>query len=174
MTNDPVYKHFVELSWRRKLSPADEVELSAWLQSHPEAQAAWESEAGLNDVLDLLPEAPLANNFSARVMQQVEREKAAQLRHTRRGQLAWWRRWIPRIALTIVVAAAGALSYVHFHGARIHAEMDAARVRAEVVQGLGTISQVPSLPAPDILEDFDTIRLLSPWLADEKLLTLLQ
>ena len=174
MTNDPVYKHFVELSWRRKLSPAEEVELSAWLQSHPEAQAAWESEAGLNDVLDLLPEAPLANNFNARVMQQVERENAAQLRHTRRGQLTGWRRWIPRIALAAVVATAGAFSYAHFHAAQIRAQREAARVRAEVVQGLGTISQVPSLPTPDILEDFEMIRILSPLLADEKLLTLLQ
>src|SRR5882724_13636661 len=103
MMNDPVYKHFLELSWRRKLTLAEEVELRAWLDSHPGAHAAWEAETGLNDVLGLLPEASVSSNFTARVMQEVEREKkAAQRRHTRRWPSVWWRPWGIKIALAAI------------------------------------------------------------------------
>ena len=89
MTNDPIYNRLRELSWRRELTAAEEAELRAWLAAHPEAQADWEAEAGLNEALRQLPDAPVPSNFTARVLQAVEREAA--LRERRRG--ARWRVW---------------------------------------------------------------------------------
>ena len=76
MTNDPIFERWRERSWRRKLTSAEQAELRAWLAAHPEAQAEWEAEMALNDVLDQLPDAPVASNFTARAVAAVEREKA--------------------------------------------------------------------------------------------------
>ena len=48
----------------------------AHLAAHPEAQADWEAEAGLNDALGRLPDVAVSSNFTARVLQAVEREIA--------------------------------------------------------------------------------------------------
>ena len=189
MINDPIYNHLRELSWRRKLTASEEVELRAWLAAHPEAQSDWEAETGLNDTLGLLPEAVVSSNFTARVLAAVQRQEAAELRRSRGLRMAWWRRLASKAALAAIVLAAGIFSYHHFQAARIRqeAQMQAeartrlearmqaeARMRAEVVNGLVTISNVPSLPDPEALEDFDAIWLMAPLYADDKLLTLLK
>ena len=43
MSSDPIYDQLRELSWRRKLTGAEEARLRAWLAAHPEAQADWEA-----------------------------------------------------------------------------------------------------------------------------------
>src|SRR5467141_2237318 len=124
MMNDPVYTHFLELSWRRKLTSAEEIELRAWLESHPGAQAAWEAETALSDALGLLPETPVPSNFTARVMHGVERDKSAASRRATRQRAKWWRRFIPKVALAALLAAAGIFSYAQFHAAQVRAEAD--------------------------------------------------
>ena len=99
MTNDPIYNHLRELSWRRKLTGAEEAELRAWLAAHPEAQADWEAEAGLNAALGRLPDVPVPSNFTARVLQAAEREAAAELRRPGWKWRVWPRlRWLPKVA----------------------------------------------------------------------------
>jgi ferric-dicitrate binding protein FerR (iron transport regulator) len=165
MTNDPIY-HWRELSWRRKLTDAEEAELRAWLKAHPEAQADWEAEAGLNAALGGLPEMPVPSNFTARVLQAVEREAAAELRQ---GEPKWqfWRRlgWLPRAAFVVIVLAAGLVSYRQFQAARF----------AEYAHSVAAVSDVSSLPSPEILQDFDAIRASNPSpTPDEQLLAVLQ
>jgi anti-sigma factor RsiW len=170
MINDPVYKHFLELSWRRKLNLAEEEELRTFLEAHPEAAKEWETETGLNDALELMPDTEVPSNFNARVMQGIERARATERRHVGRQRIAWWRRFVPRIAFGTVLLVAGAISLEQFYTARVQAK---AR-QAEVVRSFIAVSKVPSLPDPEILRDFDTIRLSARLSADEKLLTLLQ
>jgi len=167
MMNDSVYDHLRELSWRRKLTTSEELQLRAWLVAHPEAQADWEAEAGLNEVLGCLPDAPVASNFTARVLQAVQHEQAVDLRQRQRRRSAWWwRRLAPKVALAGIVAAAGFFSYQQVHKARL---------RAEVKSSLATVSEMPPWPSPEILQNFDAIRALSPPpAADEQLLALLQ
>lgn len=174
--NDPVYKHFLELSWRRTLTVAEEEELRVWLEAHPEAKGAWEAESGLNDALRSLTEPVVSSNFTARVLQGIERETSSEHRQTESRRTQWWRRFVPRTALAVAVAVAGFFSYQQYHAGQLRekaAQAEKAR-QAEVVKSFVTVSKVPSMPDPEVLEDFDTIRLLSPLLADEKLLTLLQ
>lgn len=166
MRNDPLYNRWRETGWRRKLTAEEEAGLSEWLSGHPEAQGDWECEAALNELLAGLPNAPLASNFTARVIQAAEGETLS----SRRGKAvprrhgAWWIRWIPKVALGAVIVAA-LISYNHIQSVE----------RVERAQSLATLSQVASLPSPDVLNDFDAIAALSSTPpADDELLKIMQ
>jgi hypothetical protein len=167
MTNDPSYNRLRELSWRRKLTAGEASELRTWLAAHPEVLPDWEAEAGLNDALGQLADAPVPSNFTARVLQSVERENASELRRQRRKWQVWRRwRWLPKAAFAAVVLGAGLVSY-----------QQVARVarRAEYAQSVAAVSRLASLPAPEVLKDFDAIRVSNPTpLADEELLAALK
>jgi anti-sigma factor RsiW len=166
MTNDPIYNHLRELSWRRKLTAAEEAQLRAWLAAHPDAQADWDAEAGLNAALGELPDVPVPSNFTARVLQSVERESAAAERRAEWKWTGWPRlRWLPKAALTTSVVCAGLVSFLVIQ----HTQ------RKNVANSVVVVSTMPSLPGPDILKDFDAIRASNPTAsADESLLAVLQ
>ena len=167
MTNDPTYNRLRELSWRRKLTASEDAELRAWLAAHPDALADWEAEAGLSEALGQLADATVPSNFTARVLQSVEREEAARLDRQREKWLVWrgWR-WLPKVAVVAVVLSAGLVSYEQ--AAR------AAR-RAEYARSVAAVSDVSSLPGPEALKDFDAIRVSNPTpVADEELLAALK
>jgi anti-sigma factor RsiW len=166
MTNDPIYDHWRELSWRRKLTGAEEAELRAWLAARPEAQADWESEARLNAALGRLADVPVPSNFTARVLQAAEREAAAELRRPEWKGWGWLRlRWLPKAALTATVVSAGVASCLVIQDAQ----------RKRLVESVAAVSAVPSVPSPEILRDFDAIRASDPTpVPDEKLLAALQ
>jgi hypothetical protein len=166
MTNDPIYNHLREVSWRRELSSAEEAELRNWLAAHPEAQADWQAEAGLNAGLGRLPDAPVPSNFTARVLQAVEREAVAELRRPQGKWLTWlWLRWLPKAAFAAIIVGVGLLSFHQVQAAH----------RKRLVESVAAVSAVSSLPGSDILSDFDAIRALNPPPApDEQLLAVLQ
>ena len=166
MSNDPTYNRLRERSWRGKLSTTEESELRCWLAAHPEAQAEWEAERGLNTALGRLPEAPVPSNFTARVMQAVERETVIAGRPPLGDWLTWLRtRWMPKVAFAAVVVGAGLLSY---QGVQTS-------YRKKLVESVAAVSAVSSLPSPEILQDFDAIKALNPAPApDEQLLKMLQ
>ena len=35
MSKDPLYEHFLEISWQRALTPAEQARLGQWLTAHP-------------------------------------------------------------------------------------------------------------------------------------------
>ena len=166
MTNDPIYNHLCELSWRRKLTDAEQAQLRAWLAAHAEAQTDWEAEAGLNAALSRLPDVPVPSNFTARAVQAAEREAAAELRRSGWKWAVWPRlRWLPRVALTASAVSAVLVSCL--------VVQDAQRRRLGV--SVAVVSTVSALPGPDILKDFDAIRASNPIVvADDTLLAVLQ
>ncbi|MCX8091993.1 MAG: hypothetical protein N3I86_13840 [Verrucomicrobiae bacterium] len=155
-----------EWLWRRTLSEAERARLRAWLEAHPEARDDFELERGLTEMLARLPDTPAPSNFSARVLQAVERETPA------RGAARWsewvassWRRWLPRAAVATLVLGAGVFWFQHHQ----------ARQQAEWRRSLTLIAALPAVPSPQALEDFEVVRQLSrtpPW--DEELLALMQ
>jgi anti-sigma factor RsiW len=155
-----------EAGWRRPLTEAERAELAALLSARPEARADWEVEAGLNEALHRLPDAPMSSNFTARVLQQIEREELV----AERARKAAWRffdmrQWLPRFAVGAVAAAAVVFS--------VHSYTVASR--AKIVQSVAVLSEVTPAPAPDLLADFDSIRKLDATQgADTELLDLLQ
>ncbi len=165
MTNDPLYNELRESSWQRKLTAAEEEALRHWLAGHPEAQADWEMETALSQALGRLPDASVPSNFTARVMQAVEREEVAASRQKQGGSF-WARlRWLPRIAVAAVVLGTGLISYE-----RIQANQTREQIRAVKI-----VAEVSSLPDPAVLKDFDTIQALNQTpSADEELLQALK
>ena len=166
MTNDPIYNRLRELSWRRPLTAPEQAELRAWLAAHPDAQADWAIEAGLNHALGRLPDVPVPSNFTARVLQAAQREAAAELHRPAVHWLAWPRlRWLPRVAFGAIVVSAGLVTYHQVQATH----------RKNLVKSVATVSAVSSLPSPEILRDFDAIRALNAAPApDEQLLAVLQ
>ncbi len=163
MTDDRINQELREANWQRTLSEPEQAELQAWLEAHPEAQADWEAELGLSEALDRLPQVPVASNFTARVLQAVAREDAKQLHRQPLWRL--WHRWLPRVALTAVFLVAGLLSYTHAE--RVHR-------RDEIVRSVAAVSEVASIPSPEILKHFEAVRVLDQTAPDEELLRLLQ
>lgn len=153
MINDPIYNELRELSWRRPLTADEKARLRAFLTAHPEAQADWEAEGGLNEALSRLPDAPVASNFTARVLQAVERESLAEERRAPQSRGFWpWRlHWLPRLAFVAVALGTALISREQIVSTR----------RARVGQSVTIVADVSSLPSPEILKDFDAINALS-------------
>ncbi len=165
MNDDLDYQKLRETAWRRELTGAEQARLSNWLASHPEARAEWEGETALNELLLRLPESPVPSNFTARVLQAVEREAEAAERKPRPRSLWVWRTFVPRFAAAVVVLAAGVFVY-HRH---VQSE------RMELAQSVAAVADVRSLPSPQFLEDFEAIRRLQPAPpADQELLALMK
>jgi hypothetical protein len=164
---DPHYQKLCEISWQRKLTPDEQALLSEWLAAHPEDQADWESEALLNQSLASLPDVPVSNNFTARVVEAARLQAAMDERAAQPGatRFARWLQWLPKAALAAAVLAAGLLAYTHTQAAK----------RAEWAESLSALSEGPSLPAPEVLKDFDAIAAMSSApAADEELLKAMQ
>jgi anti-sigma factor RsiW len=167
--NDQVYNHLLELSWQRKLSPEEEGQLQAWLEAHPQIRKDWELEAALTEALGRMPRPLVSSNFTARVLQAVERDKARETRRRSRSKVQWLLRLAPRFGLASIVAAGGFI-LSHEIRQRIHQ----AEMRQELRHSIAKIAEVKSLPSPEVLENFEAIRLSTEPAADEKLLSLLQ
>jgi len=164
--NDAEYHQLRESSWQRKLTGAEEAELQKYFAAHPEAKAEWETDAELNRVLDGLPEAPaVASNFTALVVQAVERETAARARAPGWFPRVLLRNWFPRAAAACLVAGVVLLGY-HQHQVRAREAM--ARRVADLARAVSA--------SPELLANYDHIRRLgdTPPKADTDLLALLK
>jgi anti-sigma factor RsiW len=168
MNKDPLFERWRERGWRGRLTSAEEEQLAEWLAQHPEAQSEWAEEVNLNELLEALPNAPVSSNFTARVLKAAQLERAAT--NPKRSTVAevsmnWWVRWLPRAAFVAVLLLAGLASYVHLQSTR----------RAQWAESLTTVAQLPSVPNPEVLKDFDAIAALSSTPpADEELLKVMQ
>ena len=164
MKNSEFLSKLRESGWRRKLTAAEQAELQTWLAAHPEAQAEWEMELRLNAALSRLPDVPVPSNFTARVMQAVEREEG------RTRTWSWWSwNWhvlVPRMAIaTAVVMLAG----LTFHQYSVRSQ------RIALVQSVALAIAGQPVPSQEALENFDPIRRMSrPQHADDELLALMQ
>jgi hypothetical protein len=151
--NESEYQSLLETGWRRPLTADELACLEAWVAGHPEAHADWEAEATLNRVLARLPDAPVASNFAARVLQAVERESQATARHPSFLDHAkrWFRRPAPRLAWALLLVGVLWLGYDRYQ----------ANVQTEVAKGMSVLANVASLSDPAVLQDFEAIQRLS-------------
>ena len=128
------------------------------------AQADLEMESRLNAALARLPDAPVPSNFTARVLQAVEREEVrgahAKLASGTGTSL------VPRVA---VAAAVIALCRSGFSAPRTRHQ------RAALAKNVALVAQAQPMPSVEALKNFDAIRRMSqPPHADDELLALLQ
>jgi plasmid stability protein len=151
MNPDPVYQKLREISWRRALTEAEQAEWRAWLLAHPETQAEAEADAVLNAALAKLPDAPMPSNFTARVWQTIELEKANTTHSKPQPAAAWWRALLPRLAVACVVVLGG-LGLWQQQRAK---QKDLTHVAREV-------ASANLLSNPSVLSHFDEIVSLTP------------
>jgi anti-sigma factor RsiW len=162
--SEPLFNKLRETGWRRKLTATEENELQAWLASHPEAQAEWESELALSETLERLPDAPVSSNFTARVLQAVEREKFAASREESRRTWSW-HRLLPRAALAALVLCFGLVYYGQYQSTQ----------RATLARNVAAVSAVAVTSDPVVLQDFEIIQHLGESTGPDKdLLALFQ
>ena len=163
MNPDPVYQRLRENGWRRVLTEGEQAELRAWLDAHPEERVDVAADAGLSQALAKLPDAPVPSNFTARVLQALEREAILSERAATRVSLPWWRGLVPRFAVATVIIGAGVLVY-EYHETVQQAEL------ATAARSLVTVVGATPLSDPTVMEDFDVIQRMSQ--ADDGLLAL--
>lgn len=156
--NESLFEKLVEISWRRRLTAGEERELQAWLRNHPEDAERWEAEAGLNQALERLQPAVPSRHFTRRVLELVEREERAARGAARgpgEGRWAQWTQWWRAVlapgrrvawAAALVLLSSG-LAYQQY---REHA-------RAQVVQGVQSLSALAAATEPGVIEDFEVI-----------------
>ena len=152
-------------SWREQYwrgQPTAE-QLAALRAAPPDATDA-ALEAALNEALARLRDAPVPSNFTACVLQEVERETRRPARAAR--DWSWILRvLVPRAAAAMLVLGGGMFLF------REHR----AQQRLVIADSLKAVAAVPTLPSPEALADFDVIRQLDAQpAADRELIALLQ
>ena len=158
MKDEPLQNSLRELAWRRKLTAAERAGLGA----QPEVQADLEIESRLSEALARLPDAPLPSNFTAYVLQAIERESV----RPRATNWSWtWRVFVPRMAVAAVVIAFAGLEIHHY-------ELNTRR--AALARNVVLVAEAQPLPSVDALKNFNVIQRMSQPRTDDELLVLLQ
>ncbi|MGA3283190.1 MAG: hypothetical protein ABSD57_01865 [Verrucomicrobiota bacterium] len=160
MKNEPLQNPLRELAWRRKLTDAEKTGSRA----QPEVQADLELESRLSEALARVPDAPMPSNFTARVLQAIEREEA---RGAQTRSWSWyWRVLVPRVAVAVAVVGLAGLAY-QYH---------AFDQRVQLAKDVALLAQAQPLPSVEALNNFDAIQRMSQTTprADDELLALLQ
>lgn len=119
-------------------------------------------EAQLTAALAKIPDAPVASNFTARVLAAIELEEAQAARS--RGWHWNWRSLLPRIAVASAV--------LFFAGVSIQ-RYEANSQRAALVKNVAMVAAAQPLPSVEALNNFDAISRMSQR-ADDQLLALMQ
>jgi anti-sigma factor RsiW len=163
MKDNELHSKLRESGWRRKLTEAEQAGLRAYLAANRDARADWEMESALNAALARLPDAPAPSNFTARVLQAVEREEA----RPRAWSWRWnWHLLVPRVAFAAAVITFTGLAFQHH---------EIYRQRAALARNFALVTRGQPMPSPEALENFDAIRRMSqPQHADDELLVLMQ
>lgn len=160
-----------EAAWRRPLTATEQVQLEAWLGQHPEARADWEADSALSTVLLKLAAQPVASNFTARVLQALERDDlAASVRHasfdirTTRGWLGSLG-WVPRAVVVWMLLVAGLGVY--------HLQQQVVQFKS--VRSIVANANATPMPSLTALQDYEVVsRLNLAPTADLELLALLK
>ncbi len=137
----------IETARRRVLSAEELRQLDALLEAAPTVWPERNDELALTRMLAALPDAPVASNFSTRVMQAIDRIEAPAAPAIRR---AGWgpRHWFGRLAWATVAVAVTGGSWLQYESWQ----------RTETARSLQVITEVAAVPSVDILKDFDVIQ----------------
>ena len=162
--NDHNLQRLREISWQRPLTQTEAAELATLLGAHSQARLEWETEQQLNAALHRLPDTPVPSNFTALVLQRIESDTTTR-KAAGRPVWEWSWRWMPKAAIAAVVLGAGLLLF----------EQQRAAERRLLSQSVAAFPAMNSMPAMEVLQDYDIIRRLGRAPApDEELIALLQ
>lgn len=145
--NPAELEQLIELARRRPLSAAEQARLDALLEASPNAWNDRAGDIGLARLLARLPDAPLASNFTSRVMAEIDRAEAGAMSAS---PVRVWspRRWFLRLAGTAAVTAVTAAGWWQYRSWQ----------RAEYAASIAAVSEVAALPSVEVLRDFEAIQ----------------
>ena len=162
-----------EVAWRRPLTAREQADARAWIAAHPEMADELALDLALAQAVHRIPDTPVSSNFTARVMESIDRE-AVDLERAGFWEklMGDYRVWLPRLAGVMGVIILG-LGIWAWNG-RVE--------RAKITSVLTQVAQLtPSkdsfqteFQSPNVWKDFDTIRRLNEILPDNDLLTILK
>jgi hypothetical protein len=159
MKDQPTSEELRELLWRRSLTTAERARLAAPSVSSAEL----ELEARLTATLEQLPTVPVSSNFTARVLQAIDRDEARSEASVRRWS---WTRWLPRVTVSTAMLALAAVTWQQH-------ELTARRTA--IAHSVAQIATSAALPGVDALANYDAIkRMGQAQPADDALLALMQ
>jgi negative regulator of sigma E activity len=145
-----------ESLWRRQPADAER----AGLRARPELAA----EARLTAALAKIPDATVASNFTAHVMDAIEREERMAARSS--GWRWSWRSLFPRLAVAAAVLV--------FTGVNVQ-RYEASSQRQEMARSVAMVASAKSVPSVEVLENLEVIqRMTQSAHADGELLADLQ
>ena len=153
-------QYLMDLARRRPLKPDERDRLIGFMEANPDTWPGWEEDMALTRLLNRLPDAPLASNFSSRVMQAIAVEaRQAERKPGPWRWLGWLRGWPARVGFASCVAL---LALAGFQRHRLGEPSDLAEIdRADLAESVATISEVVAIPSVEILKDFETIQSFS-------------
>jgi hypothetical protein len=165
--NETEFNELREAGWRRALTAAEEARWQLHLAANPEGQADGEADKALTQMLADLPDVALPSNFTALVLQAVDR--AAPEPVARPRVLDWFRNVLHRPVSRLAWTAA--LCAVAFAGLQQYRSWQ----RSEMADSVLKISSVAALPDPRLFQDFDAIQRLNqlPAVDDAELIRIL-
>ena len=169
--NDAAFNQLLDTALRRKLTAEEEAQVQACLARDPQAKAVWEEEMALSQLLNRLPDAPLASNFTAQVLQAVERAPR------RRPDAPKFFRWFglsrpaQRVAAACLAVSLAALGYGQYQSAR---RERMALALHKLAPHFDSPSQAVALTPDELWNDFDAINRLPQTETDEDLLAVLK
>jgi len=168
---DSVVRELAPVAWRRGLTPDEQARLRPYLAAHPQARRQWECEAALTRGLNRLPPAPVSSNFTALVLQAVQRAPARPA-WRRQFDLASWLRagWMSRLALAATMVC---LSLLTVRECQIIQRQSIQRQR--MARDLASVGSLAARQPVDWLQNFQIIENLSRvQVADDGLLQALR
>jgi anti-sigma factor RsiW len=159
-------ERLAELAWRRSLAPEQQARLREFLATHPEARASWELEAALARALNGLAPAPVSSNFTALVLQAVQRAPARSAWRRRLDLASWFPAgWLPRAALAVTMICLSVGTALEYQTLQ----------RQKMARDIASVGALASLQPVDWLQNFQTIEKLNRVeVADDVLLQVLQ
>lgn len=145
--NPSALDQLIELARRRPLNDAELTRLNELLAASPQAWPDRGPDERLAQLLARLPDAPLASNFTMRVMAEIDRLNSHEAAPPP-GARHWWRRWLPRLAGATTVAAVLAAGWWQYRTKRL----------ADYAASVAAVSEVAApLPDLELLKDFEAI-----------------
>jgi anti-sigma factor RsiW len=171
--NNAEFEKWLETVRRRPLAAPEQSQLEQFLSRHPELRQIWDQEDALTRLLVQLPEPPLSNNFTAKVLKATARSAP---RPGRAFPFLDWLR-LPRPALgfaAALITLTAVIIGLLLHQDRAQAQM--AHSVADLSWKIELAASATDLPPVQFLQDFEAIyRLDAPQpLADEELLAALE
>ena len=105
--NATAFEKLLAIASRRELTAAEVAELQALINGRPDLKAVWQEEEQLNRLLRKLPEPAVPTNFTARVLEQVQKQPVSRPSVLSLASLRglWRFRYALRVAAVVLLGA---------------------------------------------------------------------